>query len=116
MKVNPRFQDMVRAAISNKALFWVNPDVMTAPPGGDMIRWARSRNLAADLIHNPATLETEKSYAQASIFLKDKEVNPAADQDTFVPDDVIVFMIDNGTFETLADEIFNEQIKGKINF
>jgi len=116
MKASARFQDMVRAGMSNKSLFWVNPDIMAAPPGGDFIRWARSRNLGADLIHNPATLETEKCYAQAAIFLKDKQVNPSGDEAVFVLDDVIDFMIEDGTFETLADEIFNEQIKGKINF
>jgi hypothetical protein len=113
LRQSTRFQDMVRAGMSNKALFWTNPDIIATQP--DYLRWARSRNLGADLIHTPATLETEKTYAQAAIFLKDKEVNPSNDQNVFVLDDVIQYMIDNAAFDTLADAIFDEQIKGKIN-
>jgi hypothetical protein len=111
-----RFQDMVRAGMSNKALFWTLQDTMTTPPAGDYIRWARSRNLGADLIHSPATLETEKTYSQAAIFLKDKPVNPSDDETVFILDDVIGYMIDNDAFDTLADAIFDEQIKGRIGF
>jgi hypothetical protein len=116
MRASTRFQDMVRAGMSNKALYWTNPDIVEAPPAGDRLRWARSRNLGADLIHSPATLDNEKTYSQAAIFLKDKEVNPAADNTVFVIDDVIDYMIANAAFDTLADAIFDEQTKGRIGF
>jgi hypothetical protein len=116
MRQSTRFQDLMRMGMANKSIFWLQPDVMNTPPGGDRIRWARSRNLAADLIHAPDNLEREKTYAQATIFLKDKQVNPSDDETVFVLDDVIEEMIDQGMFETLSDEVFDEQIKGRIGF
>ncbi len=48
---------------------------------------------------------------QAAIFLKEKLVNPSNDPEVFVLDDVIDHMIDEDTFDTLADNVFDEQIK-----
>lgn len=116
MRNNDRFQGLIRSWMSNKSLYWINPAFETAHPNGDAVRWARSRNLGADLIHVPESLQAERSYMQASIFLKDVPVNPSGDQTVFVINDVINAMIASDAFDALIDKIFDEQIKGRIGF
>ena len=116
MRYNTRFQQVLKGAMSDKSLYWTNPELELAIPANNAVRWARSRNLGADLIKAPDAYEESKTSAQAAIFLKDMQVNPSNDVEVFVIDDVIDFMLTNFSFETLADKCFDEQTKGRIGF
>lgn len=113
MRQSTRFQGIFKSAIFNKAGYWLGQDG-AAPPGNDRIRWAKSRTLGAELQNAPASFQDPKSYDQAVIFLKNEPVNPSNDQAVFNLDTVIDSMISTSMFDTLADRVFDEQIKTRL--
>lgn len=110
VRQSSRFQGLFQSAMYNKAEYWLGQDGAT-PPGNDRVRWAKSRSLGARLVNAPSALELPKSYDQAVIFLKSKSVNPSDDEEVFDLDTVIDYMIEENMFDTLADNVFDEQIK-----
>jgi hypothetical protein len=109
---NARFQNLVRMAILNQAIYWRGLDGTTVP-GNDRVRWAKSRLLATGIVLNPTSQDYNAWVRQFIILTKDMAVYD--DTNAFNVDTVLDYMIANSKFDELADLAFNLRIL-KVEF
>jgi hypothetical protein len=106
---NSRFQALVRAAIYNQALYWMNVDGTDFSTASDLARWAKSRFLAVGIVQNPTAIDFSSWLKQYVIILKDVEVYN--DANAYNEEEVLDYMLSNGKFEMISDLVFDLRIK-----
>lgn len=103
------FRDQVRWAILDKARYWSQNDG-SAPPAGDVIRWAKSRALGYSIIQQPDNIGVPEAATQFCVLLTSaahEDANP------FSAQAVIDYMLQESLFDVLADAWFDLEISGK---
>ena len=110
LQANTRFIAQCKQAMLDKAVYWTGQNGVNMADSPTAIRWAKSRLYGNGLISNPSSL-SNTVVQQFIIYLKnmnlwDSTVTP------FDADMVIDYMIAQSKFDILADNVFDEQIKG----
>lgn len=106
MQKHQRFRDQVRWAILDKARYW-SQHSGESPPGGDLIRWAKSRHLGTAIINQPDNIGVPEAATQFCVLLTTAVWE---DSVAFNPDTVIDYMLGESLFDVLADAWFEQQI------
>lgn len=113
LQADSGFQTEVKWGILNKATYWVGLDG-TSVPGGQtgsfLARWAKSRHFAALIVSNPAIAENAAAIKYFLVQAKniqcvDDTVNP------FSTSQVVAKLLALSSFDTLADQWFDNQIQ-----
>ena len=106
LRKNPRFDDMVKAAVSNFATY-IHDNDGSNPPGMTHVEWAKQRFFVAEpIVQHPDQQDVNAWGAQFIVFLKGAEVwtqgvDPQTDEDA-----TIDYMISTSKFEQLANVVF----------
>jgi hypothetical protein len=111
LQANPRFIAQCKQAMLDKAVYWTGQNGVNMPDSPTAIRWAKSRLYGNGLISNPSSLSNGAIVQQFIIYLKNMNLWDSA-VTPFNADTVIDYMIAQSKFDTLADNVFDEQIKG----
>ncbi len=111
MKNHADFKEECKWAILNKAVYWKGLDGSSVP-GNDHIKWAKSRQLAAALNYDPTNGDPAVRPEIVDRFLLYVKNIACVDDQTnpFSPADVVTWLVDNDSFEALADNWFDDQI------
>lgn len=104
--ITERYKTLAYWAVVDEARFWNGQDGVS-PPGGDRIKWAKSRYMSVNNILR--FMNVPEEYYKLLLALHDIPV-----YDNAVPFDaniVLDYMVANGTFDTLAALAFDVKIK-----
>lgn len=106
LQKDQRFRDQVRWAILDKARYWSQHNGAD-PPGGNLVRWAKSRALGYKIMQQPDNIGVPEAATQFCVLLTSPVWN---DETTFSVDSVIDYMLSESLFDQLADAWFEQQI------
>ena len=115
LKNDTDFREEVKWAILNQAAYWKGLDG-TAVPGGqtspNLARWAKSRQLAAQITLNPAQIDPTQGNNQVvdRFLLYVKNITCYDDVVAFDTATVTAYLLANAHFEAMANNWFDDQI------
>lgn len=109
------FKEEVKWAVLNKAAYWKGMDGSNVP-GNDRVRWAKSRQLAAQLQLNPSQVDPNYGNNQVvdRFLVYIKNIACLDDQVAFDPATVTAYLLTNNHFDAMADDWFNDQISTAV--
>lgn len=109
LQADSRFQNLCNQAVLDKALYWTQQTGINLGTEVLSSRWAKSRLRGQAIVRDPG--QTNSPAQQFIIFLKNIQLWDSAIT-PFNTTTVCDYMLAQSTFDTLADDWMDEQIRG----